>query len=210
MLIINVWTKLHSILDWRTFINPQPYKRKLMSNLTLKSANFDPKVKQYWMVTASLFAMLALVTIPLIPIILLIVWLVGGRILAAMSADLLPQKLVVKRGILFKEEKSIPLEKITDVGLSQGPLMRIFGLYRLSFETAGQSGNGALVSLLGVVNASEFREAILEQKDILANQGKATKQSTEQSEKELLRALTYSVKNIEQMLLVLLDERQQK
>jgi putative membrane protein len=181
-----------------------------MTKHILKSASFNYKVKQYWMVTATLFSMLALVTIPLIPIILLIVWLVGGRILAAMSADLLPQKLVVKRGILFKVEKSIPLEKITDVGLSQGPLMRLFGLYRLSFETAGQSGNGALVSLLGVVNASEFREAILEQKDVLANQGKATKQSTEQSEKELLRALTYSVKNIEQMLLVLLDERQQK
>ena len=43
--------------------------------------------------------------------------------------------------------------------------MRLFGLYRLSFETAGQSGHGALVSLLGVVNASEFREAILTQKD---------------------------------------------
>ena len=181
-----------------------------MTKHILKSASFDYKVKQYWMVTTSLFAMLALVTIPLIPIILLIVWLVGGRILAAMSADLLPQKLVVKRGILFKEEKSIPLEKITDVGLSQGPLMRIFGLYRLSFETAGQSGNGALVSLLGVVNASEFREAILEQKDVLANQGKTSQQATEQSEKELLRALTYSVKNIEQMLLVLVDERQQK
>jgi len=103
-------------------------------------------------------------------VVLFVVWLVAGKILAAMSAQLLTQKLVVKRGILFKEEKSIPLEKITDVGLNQGPLMRFFGLYRLSFETAGQSGHGALVSLLGVENASEFREAILEQKDNLAAQ----------------------------------------
>ena len=181
-----------------------------MSTPILKSASFDPKVKQYWMTMACFFSAVALVTIPLIPVVLFVVWLVAGKILAVMSAQLLTQKLVVKRGILFKEEKSIPLEKITDVGLSQGPLMRIFGLYRLSFETAGQSGNGALVSLLGVVNASEFREAILEQKDVLANQGKTSQQATEQSEKELLRALTYSVKNIEQMLLVLLDERQQK
>ncbi|MEI8623087.1 PH domain-containing protein [Pseudoalteromonas sp. B137] len=181
-----------------------------MSNSILKSASFDPKVKQYWMTIACFFSAVALVTIPLIPLVLFVVWLVAGKILAAMSAQLLTQKLVVKRGILFKEEKSIPLEKITDVGLNQGPLMRFFGLYRLSFETAGQSGNGALVSLLGVENASEFREAILEQKDVLANQGKASQQATEQSEKELLRSLTYSVKNIEQMLLVLLDERQQK
>lgn len=181
-----------------------------MTKHILKSASFDYRIKQYWMVNACLFATLALVTIPLIPIILLVVWLVAGQILAAMSADLLSQKLVVKRGIFFKEEKSIPLEKITDVGLSQGPLMRLFGLYRLSFETAGQSGSGALVSLLGIVEPGEFREAILEQKDVLANQGKTSQQATEQSEKALLRALTYSVKNIEQMLLVLLDERQQK
>ncbi|MEL0641941.1 PH domain-containing protein [Pseudoalteromonas aliena] len=181
-----------------------------MSNSILKSASFDPKVKQYWMTMACFFSAVALVTIPLVPVVLFVVWLVAGKILAAMSAQLLTQKLVVKRGILFKEEKSIPLEKITDVGLSQGPLMRLFGLYRLSFETAGQSGHGALVSLLGVVNASEFREAILEQKDNLANQSKSSQESTDQSEKELLRSLTYSVKNIEQMLVVLLDEKQQK
>ena len=61
-----------------------------------------------------------------------------------MSARLLERKLVVKRGILFVVEKSIPLEKITDVALSQGPLMRLFGLYRLSFETAGQSAPGGI------------------------------------------------------------------
>ena len=180
-----------------------------MNNLVLKSASFDPKVQQYWMLMATFFSVLALVTIPLLPIVLAIVWLVGGRILAAMSAQLLTQKLVVKRGIFFKEEKSIPLEKITDVGLSQGPIMRMFGLYRLSFETAGQSGHGALVSLLGVENASEFREAILEQKDNLTanTPAKSSNEEAPQSQLELIRALTYSVKNIENMLVTLLDEK---
>jgi putative membrane protein len=180
-----------------------------MNNLVLKSASFDPKVQQYWMLMATFFSVLALVTIPLLPIVLAIVWLVGGRILAAMSAQLLTQKLVVKRGIFFKEEKSIPLEKITDVGLSQGPIMRMFGLYRLSFETAGQSGHGALVSLLGVENASEFREAILEQKDNLTanTPEKSSNEEAPQSQLELIRALTYSVKNIENMLVTLIDEK---
>ena len=179
-----------------------------MSNPILKSASFDPKVKQYWMTMACFFSAVALVTIPLIPVVLFVVWLVAGKILAAMSAQLLTQKLVVKRGILFKEEKSIPLEKITDVGLNQGPLMRFFGLYRLSFETAGQSGHGALVSLLGVVNASEFREAILTQKDNLTSDQPAQSNNDEpQSQVELIRSLTYSVKNIEQMLVTLLEEK---
>jgi len=180
-----------------------------MNNLVLKSATFDPKVQQYWMLMAAFFSVLALVTILLLPIVLAIVWLVGGRILAAMSAQLLTQKLVVKRGIFFKEEKSIPLEKITDVGLSQGPIMRMFGLYRLSFETAGQSGHGALVSLLGVENASDFREAILEQKDNLTASipAKSSNEESPQNQLELIRALTYSVKNIENMLVTLIDEK---
>ena len=176
-----------------------------MSEAMLKSATFDPKIKPYWLIFAVCASTLGVVTIPLIPVIVLIVWIVSGSILAAMSAQLLERKLVVKRGVFFKEEKSIPLEKITDVGLSQGPLMRLFGL---SFETAGQSGHGALVSLLGVVNASEFREAILTQKDNLtADQPAQSNNDEPQSQVELIRSLTYSVKNIEQMLVTLLEEK---
>ncbi|MFK3861855.1 PH domain-containing protein [Pseudoalteromonas rhizosphaerae] len=180
-----------------------------MSTPILKSAKFDSKVKSYWMVLGIITCVLCLVGIPFIPFVAFIIWLVAGRILAAMSANLLERKLVVKRGVFFKEEKSIPLEKITDVGLSQGPLMRLFGLYRLSFETAGQSGHGALVSLLGVVDASEFREAILTQKDNLTAQQPTTKSAVHepQSQVELIRALTYSVKNIEQMLVTMLDDK---
>jgi len=179
-----------------------------VSESILKTASFNPKVKSYWITLGVITCLVCLVGIPLIPIVALIIWIVAGRMLKAMSAVLLERKLVVKRGVFFKEEKSIPLEKITDVGLSQGPLMRLFGLYRLSFETAGQSGHGALVSLLGVENASEFREAILTQKDNLTAQQPTKANSDEpQSQVELIRALTYSVKNIEQMLVAMMDEK---
>ena len=178
-----------------------------MTETSLLSASFDPKVKQYWLLLGIFTCVISMVGIPFIPIVALIIWLVAGRILAAMSATLLTRKLVVKRGVFFKEEKSIPLEKITDVALSQGPLMRQFGLYRLSFETAGQSGQGALVSLLGVIDAETFREAILKQKDEISQTSPKAEHQAEDSQLELLRSLTYSVKNIEQMLVTLLDEK---
>ncbi|MCO6356970.1 PH domain-containing protein [Pseudoalteromonas shioyasakiensis] len=179
-----------------------------MTETSLTSASFDPKVKQYWLLLGIFTCVISMVGIPFIPIVALIIWLVAGRILAAMSATLLTRKLVVKRGVFFKEEKSIPLEKITDVALSQGPLMRQFGLYRLSFETAGQSGQGALVSLLGVIDAESFREAILKQKDEMTQSSSAKHEhQPEDTQLELLRSLTYSVKNIEQMLVTLLDEK---
>ncbi|AXV64039.1 MULTISPECIES: PH domain-containing protein [Pseudoalteromonas] len=178
-----------------------------MSETSILSARFNPKVKQYWLLLGMFTCVISMIGIPFIPIVALIIWLVAGRILAAMSAQLLTRKLVVKRGVFFKEEKSIPLEKITDVALSQGPLMRQFGLYRLSFETAGQSGQGALVSLLGVIDAAEFREAILKQKDEISQTSAKAEPQSEDSQLALLRSLTYSVKNIEQMLVTLLDEK---
>jgi putative membrane protein len=99
--------------------------------------------------------------------------------------------------VWFKVEKSIPLEKITDVGLTQGPLMRFFKLYRLDFETAGQSSQGALVSMIGIVDAIEFRETILAQKDKLQNQTSSPEPTTKTSE---LGDLVNSVKRIEALL----------
>ena len=134
-----------------------------MSNSILKSASFDPKVKQYWMTMACFFSAVALVTIPLIPLVLFVVWLVAGKILAAMSAQLLTQKLVVKRGILFKEEKSIPLEKITDVGLNQED--NLAAQAPKTQELAEEHLNQALLArLVEVVERIDTRLAALEAK----------------------------------------------
>lgn len=177
----------------------------------LTSAQFDPKAKQYWLVIWLLVCCLTLFGIVLIPVIAVIVWVVSGRILAAMSATLSEKKLVVKRGILVRVEKSIPLDKITDVALSQGPIMRMFGIHRLSFETAGQSGTGALVSLLGVIEAAQFREAILTQKEKLADNQQHTSESVSSTQglrqsdcgsqqRELIERLVEAVERIDARL----------
>ena len=158
-------------------------------------ADFDPKVKTYWLVLGLFIGLVTVVGIVLIPLVVIIILLMSQRILDAMSAELFERKLVVKRGVFVKVEKSIPLEKITDVSLTQGPLMRYFGLYKLDFETAGQSGEGALVSLLGVVDAINFRETILAQKDSLAGVKPADAASVDPMI-ELLK----SVRSIEAML----------
>ncbi len=182
------------------------------SETVLASAQFDPKVKQYWLVIWLVVCCFTLFGVVLIPVIAVIVWVVGGRMLAAMSATLSEKKLVVKRGILVRVEKSIPLDKITDVALSQGPVMRMFGIHRLSFETAGQSGPGALVSLLGVVEAAQFREAILTQKERLADKLQQTSAPQPPSadktdaaliQRELMERLVDAVERIDTRLAVI-------
>lgn len=85
-----------------------------------------------------------------------------------MECVLTDKSLKVKKGIFTKIEKTIPLEKITDMGMIQGPLMRHFGLHQLTVETAGQSEYGALVSLIGIVDAKAFREAVLRQREAVS------------------------------------------
>lgn len=177
-----------------------------MEEKCLREATFNPKVRQYWTLVWVFISAITIIGLVLTPFVALIVWMLSGKILKAMSARLLERKLVVKRGIFFVVEKSIPLEKITDVALIQGPVMRFFGLYQLSFETAGQSAAGALVSLIGINDATDFREAILKQKDSLTSDkpGAIAKPSTPTSE---LGELKQSVQNIEKMLAELLAER---
>ena len=183
-----------------------------MEDKCIKQVAFNPKVRNYWTVVWVFVSAVTVVGIVLTPLVAILAWFVSKKILGAMSARLLERKLVVKRGIIFVVEKSIPLEKITDVALSQGPIMRHFGLYRLSFETAGQSADGALVSLIGVNDAEAFREAILKQKDSLSGRQTAAVEKAEAPISNIagneITSLTQSLQNIEKMLTEILANKE--
>ena len=85
--------------------------------------------------------------------------------------------------------------------------MRLFNLYRLSFETAGQSAQGALVSLIGINDADAFRETILSQKDkLLTNTSAFPKDKVDENDD--MKLLIESVQRIEQLLEKALEGKQ--
>jgi len=134
----------------------------------IRKATFEPKVCTYWLLSGIIILTVTIVGIPL-----LILWIPLGliftrRYLDRMECVLTPKALKVKKGILVRVEKTIPLEKITDMGMVQGPIMRHFDLHTLTVETAGQSGPGSLVALTGIVGAKEFRESVLAQRDMVS------------------------------------------
>jgi len=49
------------------------------------------------------------------------------------------QYLQIKTGAIFEEHTLVPMTKIQAVETKQGPIMRKFGIYRLSVETMGSS-----------------------------------------------------------------------
>ncbi len=134
----------------------------------LAEATFDRDslVKYHWV--GLLPVCVFIVTIPIVIIVAIVYAIFLDRMIASWSATLTRRNLIVRKGIFNKVERTIPLEKITDLSSSQGPIMRHFGLKRLGVETAGQSGGtegGALVSLIGIVDPDGFRQKVLDQRD---------------------------------------------
>ncbi len=134
----------------------------------IRKAEFTTKVCTYWLLSGALILTGSIVGIPL-----LLLWFPIGRkftkrYLDRMDCQLTDKALKVSKGIFVRVEKTIPLDKITDMGMVQGPIMRHFDLHSLTVETAGQSGQGALVSLTGIIDAKSFREAVLHQRDVFS------------------------------------------
>lgn len=128
-------------------------------------ATFNSDVTTYWLLSGCLVCVVTVVGIPLLPL-----WFFGGqwitrKYLASHRCTLTSRSLKVAKGILTRTEKTVPLDRLTDVAIVQGPLMRIFKIESLSVETAGQSSAGSLVHLVGIENGRKFRDAILRQRD---------------------------------------------
>lgn len=140
----------------------------MTSETQIRRAEFSPKVCFYWLLSGAVVMLFTVVGIPLLPIWFLIGFFVTKKYLDSMECVLTDKALKVKKGILVRVEKTIPLEKITDMGMVQGPIMRAFDLQTLTVETAGQSGTGSLVSLTGIVDAKGFRETVLQQREATA------------------------------------------
>ena len=141
----------------------------MKKEVIIKKAEFNPKVCTYWLMSGTLTLTITIVGIPLLILWIPLGLLVTRRYLERMECVLTDRTLKVKKGILVRIEKTIPLEKITDMGMVQGPIMRHFGLHKLTVETAGQSGQGALVALSGIKDAELFREMVLNQRDQLTD-----------------------------------------
>ena len=177
----------------------------MQNETVIREASFDPKVKTYWLVSGAIPFIVSIFGIPLLLLWFPLGFYFTGRYLDRMACTLTNKALKVRKGIFVRVEKTIPLEKITDMGMVEGPIMRRYGVKRLSIETAGQSGAGALVSLTGIVLADEFREAVLAQRDRMAAQG-AAEEAPEvtgggaPSNTEAIEELRDSVLRIERLL----------
>jgi len=137
-------------------------------NKILHDASFNPKVKTYIFFIVLFYLFVSIIGIVLVPF-----WVFGlgqwlsGKFFKTMKCTLTEKQLKFSKGMVLQIEKTIPLENIQDLSFIGGPILRSFGLTMIKVETAGGGGahQNNIMSMLGVINAEDFKCQILAQRE---------------------------------------------
>jgi len=80
---------------------------------------------------------------------------------ASMWYELRDDEMSWKRGVIFRTTGIVPYNRITNLDLRQGPVMRALGISTLSIQTAGYSGQAVPeIRIEAIVHAEELRELL--------------------------------------------------
>ena len=174
----------------------------LESNL-IQQAQFNPKINSYILFVVSFFLLISIMGIPI-----LIIWLLGlgqhisNRYYKNLECKLTSRHIEFKKGVLFKVDKTIPLENIQDLTFIENPLLKYLDLRILKIETAGHSNpKGSDMKLVGIVDASNFKEKVLDQRELIKTGNIAQNLNTETANSqtnallEEIRDLLNDIKN---------------
>ena len=143
----------------------------------IAEAEFDRKITSWARLAIAGILFITVVGIPLIPFWWVFSFWYGPEYLRRVSTRLTTNALEIRMGVFFRKESTIPQNRITDLKLHDGPVMRFYGLRGLKVETAGMAGQYASAegNLIGVIDAEGFRNSVLAQRQrvIEAESGRA-------------------------------------
>ncbi len=135
----------------------------------IQEATFSIKIKTYILLSVGFFLLITIIGIPF-----LLIWLLGfgqyvsKRYYENLKCKLTTRHLIFSKGAFFMVEKTIPLENIQDLTFLQNPILNLLELRVLKIETAGSSNpHGSDMKLMGIVQAEEFKQQVLEQRELL-------------------------------------------
>lgn len=70
------------------------------------------------------------------------------------------QDIVIESGILHRQRRVIPFDRIQDIAIERGPLARLFGTARVKVETGGSSADEGDLDMIGLDEAQALRDRI--------------------------------------------------
>ena len=192
--------------DSATSPRATPDKPSRPEPVALRTAEFHHLVRVYLFLIVIFYLVISVVGILLIPL-----WVIGpgqwwsGRYYRRLRCVLRDRELYFRRGVLVRTESTIPLDRITDLTVKEGPLLRMLGLSLMHVETAGTSGAAGAggMSLVGVIDTPRFRDEVLGQRDKirLADSGRSREDASNRPEAvELLSEIRDAVRDIRAQL----------
>jgi hypothetical protein len=174
-------------------------------------AVFNPRMQPYLVLSVALVLSVTVIGIPVA-----IIWCLGlgqwwaRRYFDSLQCELDAQMLRVSKSIVGPVEQRIALEKIRDITVVGGPVLRLFKLNLLRCElTDRHPRNPHLkhwVGIMGIVDAHAFRDRILQARDVLREQGAqgvVPAVSASAREDALLAALQGIQRSVDEILAVL-------
>jgi membrane protein YdbS with pleckstrin-like domain len=94
-------------------------------------------------------------------VIYILLWIWVSMYYDSMSYELREDEINWKRGVWFRTTGIVPYNRIVNLDLRQGPLMRFLGISTLAIQTAGYSGQAVPeIKIEGIEHAEELRELI--------------------------------------------------
>ena len=168
---------------------------------TIETAEFSTKIRLYILLTIGFYLFISLIGIPF-----LLFWFAGlGQLFSRRYQENLKCKLTdrhlnFKKGLLFRVEKTIPLENIQDLTFIENPILNALELKILKIETAGHSNpQGSDMKLIGIVDAADFKDKVLLQREVLTSGHKPSampRVGTESGNQEEVTALLAEIRDI--------------
>lgn len=158
----------------------------------IQKAEFSPRIKTYILLLGFFFLLITFIGIPLA-----IIWFLGvgqyysKRYYENLHCRLTDRHLQFAKGVLFKVEKTIPLENIQDLTFIQNPILNMLDLRILKVETAGHSNTkGSDMTLIGIVGAEAFKDLVLDQREEMRSEQRRNSQKSESSSDQMISLLT--------------------
>jgi putative membrane protein len=166
--------------------------------IIIHQAVFNPKFKKYIFFIVLFYLFMSGIGILIIPF-----WICGlgqwlsNKYFHTLTCKLTNKQLLFSKGLVFKIEKTIPLENIQDLSFFGGPFLRGLGLTFIRVETAGGGqGNQHMMSIPGVDHAEELKAMILHQREMVIQQKHLSPTVPSGSENELLKEIRDEIKGL--------------
>ena len=80
-------------------------------------------------------------------------WLAWARFTYVLTDD----ALVIESGVFSRNRRTIPYERVADVGIERRPLQRLFGLATVNLETGGAGSNEGALNSVSIAEAERLR-----------------------------------------------------